>query len=80
MLFKKGANLKLIDCSAFYKTALTEVTIPASVERIGNNAFGICRALTTVTFENGRNIKYIDIGAFNETPFIYKRLFGIDKD
>ena len=35
---------------AFYSTAISELTIVSSVERIGNNAFEHCTNLTTVNF------------------------------
>ena len=44
--------------------SLTTLTIPASVETIGNNAFNKCRYLETVTFEKGSKLKSIGAGAF----------------
>ncbi len=44
--------------------SLTTLTIPASVETIGNNAFNKCRYLETVTFEEGSKLKSIGAGAF----------------
>lgn len=45
---------------------ITSVTIPASVQSIGHTAFEMCKNLEEVIFEDGSNLKLIDIGAFNE--------------
>ena len=57
-----GANVKEIPTAAFAGTNLFFVTIPASVEKIGESAFYECRNLQRVTFEEG--VKVIDIHAF----------------
>ena len=44
--------------------SLTTLTIPASVETIGNHAFYLCTGLSTVTFEEGSRLKYIGSDAF----------------
>lgn len=44
-----GSGLTTIDYFAFYGCALTEVTFPASLQTIGNDAFSHCNALTQVT-------------------------------
>ncbi|MCD8208102.1 MAG: leucine-rich repeat domain-containing protein, partial [Bacteroidales bacterium] len=68
-------KLKTIDNYAFYCSGLTSVTIPSSVERIGDHAFENCNnmstysyVLGTVTFceEDGgkSNLQYIGKAAF----------------
>ncbi|MBR2299700.1 MAG: leucine-rich repeat domain-containing protein [Alphaproteobacteria bacterium] len=47
---------------------LTEVTIPASVERIGQAAFNGSRNVENVSFQDGSNLKIIETGAFNTMP------------
>jgi len=42
-------TLKRIEGSAFASTKLTSLVIPEGVEYIGNNSFGMCSSLTTVT-------------------------------
>jgi uncharacterized repeat protein (TIGR02543 family) len=46
-------NLTKLDNSAFYKTGIKELTIPACLTSIGNSAFQDCDNLKTVTFEKG---------------------------
>ena len=70
--FEKGSQLKTIEggyssSSAYYGafegcTSLTSIEIPASAETIGENAFNRCKALTTVTFEKGSQLKTIEGG------------------
>ena len=70
--FEKGSQLKTIQggassSSSYYYygafsdcTSLTSIEIPASVETIGVAAFKNCKALTTVTFEKGSQLKTIE--------------------
>ena len=51
-----------IERNSFYKTALTTVEIPDSVESIGVEAFGECTSLTTVAIGSGVSI--IEVSAF----------------
>ncbi len=46
---------------------LESVTIPASVERIGDKAFYDCTSLSTVTFKENSGLKYIGDYAFANT-------------
>ncbi|MDA9072647.1 leucine-rich repeat domain-containing protein, partial [bacterium] len=48
----------------FGATSLTSITIPASVESIGNNAFYLASALNTVTFKTGSQLTSIGERAF----------------
>jgi uncharacterized protein YjdB len=48
------------------KTALTKISIPASVTSIGDSAFRACSELTTVTFAENAALTTIDGGAFYE--------------
>ena len=57
------AGIKTIGEFAFYETALSEITIPASVQRIETQAFLSCNSLHDVTIEKG--VKYIGEGAFS---------------
>lgn len=53
-------ELFYIGVRAFYNTGLEHITIPASVEYLGNGAFEDAKALKTVTFEEGSLITAID--------------------
>lgn len=57
-------GLLKIDYYAFEGTALTEITIPASVETISGGAFKKCAALETVTFAVGSRLTTIGDSAF----------------
>ena len=63
--FAESSQLTSIGDKAFQKcSALTTVTIPASVTSIGNNAFNQCSALTTVTIP--ASVTSIGHNAFNQ--------------
>ena len=69
--FEEGSQLKTIDgdfgdgTGAFSDcTSLTSIEIPASVEIIGKAAFKGCSKLANVTFEEGSQLKTIDVKAF----------------
>ncbi|MBJ7281004.1 MAG: leucine-rich repeat protein, partial [Rhodoluna sp.] len=63
--FESGSQLTTIGGYAFQSaTALEDITIPASLETIGNFAFYNATALTTVTFESGSQLTTIEQGAF----------------
>jgi hypothetical protein len=49
----------------YYALSLQSITIPASVTRIGYNAFAGATALTTVTFVQGSQLTSIGVQAFN---------------
>lgn len=53
------ANITSLETGAFYKTALTAITIPKKVQSIGASAFKNCEALSNVTFEKGSMLQEI---------------------
>ena len=53
------ANITSIETDAFYKTALTAITIPKKVQSKGASAFKDCEALSNVTFEKGSMLQEI---------------------
>jgi len=60
-----GIIIKAIDNNAFYgASALTSITIPASVTSIGADAFHGASALTSITFEAGSQLTSIGAQAF----------------
>lgn len=54
---KLPSSLNEIQEGAFMGTAISEITIPASVTKIGNMAFGNCLSLTSITFESSNDIQ-----------------------
>ena len=46
------ASVKTIEGSAFSNTGLTDITIPATVDSLGQRAFGECGNLTNIRIEN----------------------------
>ena len=76
--FEKGSQLKKIQggvdndivCGTFMRcTSLTSIEIPASVETIESTAFSYCKALTTVTFEKGSQLKTIQGDVYNNIVY-----------
>ena len=69
-----GSTLEEIPANAFYNNkALTAFTIPASVKRIGANAFTCsgtysANKLASITFEEGSQLQYIGDKAFANIP------------
>lgn len=53
-------DLRIIGSFAFEDTGLTTVTVPASVETLGEGAFAACHALTEILIENS-NVHYVDV-------------------
>lgn len=70
-LANQDGKLKKIGVGAFQETALVDVSIPASVERIWSWAFARCKSLNKVTFADLANqdgkLKSIDAFAFSES-------------
>ena len=56
------SKLREIQEFAFYRTAITNIVLPASVETLGNSVFANCRKIETVTLSE--NLKSFD-GAFS---------------
>ena len=60
-------NLTEIPKSAFsVNNKITSIYIPASITKIGESAFVGCGYITTITFEEGSQLKEIGKGAFNQ--------------
>jgi hypothetical protein len=47
---------------------LTSITIPESLQTIGEGAFSLCRSLTSITIPEG--VKTIGENAFGDCPFL----------
>ena len=63
--FAEDSQLTTIGNSAFlWSTSLTEITIPASVTTIGNNAFA-CTSFTTINLEDCLQLTIIGYSAFS---------------
>ena len=76
-----GSNVKTIWPYMFSHVRIQQLTIPASVTTIGNNAFDECRNLSRVTFESGSQELHIgfqdhssDKGTFFDSPLTYINL------
>ena len=50
--FKSPSNITVIDYEAFFYSNLTSITIPYTIEQLGDAAFYYSTSLATVTFEN----------------------------
>ena len=84
--FEEGSQLKTIgggyDYSYYYYgafsdcSALTSIEIPASVETIESAAFKRCSSLTTVTFEEGSQLKTIGGGYDSDRSSYYYGAFS----
>jgi hypothetical protein len=59
--------LQRIEKEAFCGTGLKNMTIPSSVEVIGDDCFYECKSLCEVTFETGSKLQRIETLAFRET-------------
>lgn len=59
-----GLPVKEIEDGAFSNTKVSKVTIPATVETIGNAAFAYNNSLTEVVFEEGSSLNVISWGLF----------------
>lgn len=61
--FEENSNLKIINIGMFQNTSITEITIPSSVETIGNRAFQDT-PLEHIYFEEDSKLKIIRSNAF----------------
>lgn len=68
-------TLTLIGENAFKESGLQAIEIPASVETIESAAFKGCKALTTVTFEKGSQLK--TIGGSHLSSYYYGAFYGL---
>lgn len=59
--------LRTIGYLSFYKTALEEVVIPASVRSIEPFAFNACKQLKKVVFEEGSRLRELKSDCFSES-------------
>ena len=64
IFFEEDSQLKTIGDYAFVGSALTAITIPASVTTMGRALFRDCRELSTVTFEENSQLETISEAAF----------------
>ena len=51
--FASGSKLEKIESGCFYKSGIERIIIPRSVEEIQDSAFGYCKNLKEVVFEEG---------------------------
>lgn len=67
-----GSSLETIWYSVFYKSAITEITLPASVKMLAARAFSSCSALTTITLEGTSKptLQDFDIASYYSSPFV----------
>lgn len=65
VIFEEGSQLKTIGDHAFGFTDITTITLPDSVETIGEGAFSNCDKLTSVNIPD--NVTTIGNGAFQDT-------------
>ena len=58
------STIESIGVKAFYDNKFETITIPAKVNKIGNEAFHQCTSLQTVNFESDENIKTLPFNLF----------------
>ena len=76
-----SSNVKTIVQNMFGGCPITEITIPASVTKIQNNAFEDCTKLSRITFESstepltiGYQARVDNVGPFYQSPLSYIKL------
>lgn len=65
VVFAENAQLEYIGQYAFAQTKLTEITIPKTVNRLGNGVFSLSK-LEKVTFEEGSALRSVASNAFSD--------------
>lgn len=65
--FAEDSNLLRIGKATFIKSSIGQISIPASVYYMGENAFLKCRRLKIVEFAENSELKIIDKNAFSQT-------------
>lgn len=64
LVFAESSRLAYIGNSAFAASNISQLTIPKSVMQIMDNAFASCMNLENVSFEEGINLKTLNVGIF----------------
>lgn len=65
-----GEGIKEIGERAFWGTAITDITLPASLVTVGSSAFADCDSLKTVTFPENSMLTELAYDAFSDSPAI----------
>jgi hypothetical protein len=69
--FAEHSRLRLIHREAFaWRSSLTEISIPATVEVIGESTFARCKALQEVRIATGSKLSLIEEKAFTECSYL----------
>jgi hypothetical protein len=63
-IFEPGSKLSRIESGAFAHSELESISIPASVESLGDGCFGSCDSLSSVTFGSESKLLRIESHAF----------------
>ena len=63
-IFESGSQLKTIGLEAFHGSTIQNITLPASLTSIGNEAFRSCVFFKSVIFESGSHLETIGDRAF----------------
>lgn len=71
IIFENNSSLNEIKDMAFSSNNLiSEITLPGTLQFIGNSAFSNCNKLKDITFSDVNNLKRIGKNAFNGTSFL----------
>ena len=71
VIIPKSSKLQTIYKYAFYCSCIEKFKIPSTIEKIGENAFGQCRQLRRITFEDNPKLKTIEKYAFYQSSLKY---------
>jgi hypothetical protein len=66
--FESGSRLSRIEMEAFKRTDLVEITLPASVEVLGEKSFSDCGLLSSIRFESQSGSREVGRNAFSGVP------------